>query len=98
MNLTATENFNDYLQTIAKVTMLYFIGIFLLRLYSLALPFQLNQPVLHNFNFDFTEGVFQVSGLTGFLLHNATANRIFSLSLLFLPLLFSFTRYSITCM
>lgn len=86
MSIAATQNFNEYRSTIARVTMLYFIGIFLLRLFSVALPFQLNQPVLHNVNFDFTEGIFLGSGLSGFLLHNMIANRIFSLSLLLLPL------------
>lgn len=87
MNLVAKENFSEYRSTIVKVTMSYFIGIFLLRLFSVALPFQLNQPVLHNVNFDFTEGLFMASGLPGFLLHNVLANWIFSFSLLFLPLL-----------
>jgi len=87
MNLVAEENFSEYRSTIVKVTMSYFIGIFLLRLFSVALPFQLNQPVLHNVNFDFTEGLFMASGLPGLLLHNVLANWIFSFSLLLLPLL-----------
>lgn len=85
MSTAATQNFSTYRSTIARVSMLYFIGIFLLRLCSVALPFQLNQPVLHNVNFDFTEGVFLASGLSGFLLHNVVANWTFSLSLLLLP-------------
>lgn len=87
MSIAATQNFKEYRSTIARVTMLYFIGIFLLRLFSVALPFQLNQPVLHNVNFDFTEGIFLASGLPDFLLHHAVANWIFSLSLLLLPAL-----------
>lgn len=87
MKLSTEQNFNDYRATIAKVTMLYFIGIFLLRLWSVVLPFQLNQPVLHNINFDFTEGLFLASGWSAFLLHNTIANWTFSLSLLFLPVI-----------
>ncbi len=87
MNVKATENFNEYRQTIVKVTMLYFIGIFLLRLWSVVLPFQLNQPVLHNVNFDFTVAVFMISGLPEFLSHNTAANWTFSILLLLLPLL-----------
>ncbi|RYE00135.1 MAG: hypothetical protein EOP54_01430 [Sphingobacteriales bacterium] len=87
MNSIKQHNFNDYRSAIVKVTMLYFMGIFLLRLCSRALPFQLNQPVLHNVNFDFTEGIFVASGLSGFLLQNTVANWIFSLSLFLLPVL-----------
>ncbi len=87
MNRTTTQNPGEYRSSIARVTMLYFTGIFLLRLFSVALPFQLNQPVLHNVNFDFTQGVFVASGLAGFLLHNTVANWTFSLSLFILPVL-----------
>lgn len=87
MSINKNQGFKDYRQVIAKVTMLYFIGIFLLRLWSVALPFQLNEPVLHNINFDFTEGIFLASGLSGFLLHHPIANCTFSLALGLLPVL-----------
>lgn len=87
MRINTNQGFNDWRQVIAKVTMLYFIGIFLLRLWSVVLPFQLNQPVLHNINFDFTEGLFLASGFSGFLLHNTIANWVFSLTLGLLPVL-----------
>lgn len=86
MNLTATEGFDDQRQTILKISMLYFIGIFVLRLWSVVLPFQLNQPVLHKVNNDFTAALFTVSGLPEFLSHNAVASWLFSLLLIVLPL------------